>query len=184
MYESNEGDRIPYSQFLGCGPPLDVLGIPGDIFVDITRGAYGVFVKYAARWVEWAGVKRCDAFMRHIIKTTQPALFHPKNEKLMIWCTKEDVVWIPRTVLQQSCRQLFIRHPGRSVISAGEMIEESTVLEKKIAVMYEGERERLRAHTPSALAINIRHTTAFCYSTTWAETSTTCLRCINCMNRN
>jgi hypothetical protein len=48
------GDPIPYSQFLGCGTSLDVLGLPGDIFVDITRGAYRIFVKHSC-WVEWAG---------------------------------------------------------------------------------------------------------------------------------
>ena len=167
MYENKEGDGTHYSQFLGCGPPLDVLGRPGDIFVDITRGAYGIFVKYPACWVEWAGVKKCGGPGQRIRKTTHPALFHPQNEKLTIWCTTKDVVWIPRTTLNSNRRDLFRRYSGQSVVSAGKMIEGATVLEKKIAVMYEEEQERLRAHTPSPLAVNIRHTTstALCHST-------------------
>jgi len=53
---SDEGHKTNYSHFLGCGPPHYVLGRLGDIFVDITEGAYGIFVKEASHWVEWIGV--------------------------------------------------------------------------------------------------------------------------------
>jgi len=154
MYVSDEGDRTPYSQFVGCGPPMDVLGRPGDIFVDVTRGAYGIFVKYTARWVEWAGIRKCNGLARQATQTTHPPLFHPHNEKLTIWCYKKDVTWIPRTFLKHARSNVFKRYTGQSIVSAGELVEETTVLARKVAAMYDGERKRLRAHP---LAINVRH---------------------------
>jgi len=144
----------------------------GDIFVDITRGAYGIFVKYTSCWVEWAGVKKCDGFGQHIIQTTHPPLFHPHNKKLTIWCTKKDITWIPHTALVGARHTLFVRHTGQSIISAGEMVEETTVLARKISAMYDKERKRLLVHTPIPLAINIRHA-AFHHSTSQVESSTT-----------
>ena len=141
VYANDQGDWTHYSQFLGCGPPLDVLGRPGDIFVDITLGAFGIFVKYTARWVEWAGIKKC--FERQsLAKAAHPPLFHPHNEKLTIWCTSQDVLWVPRTTLGGNRGDVFRRHPGRSFISAREMVEETTVLAQKIADMYGGEWKR------------------------------------------
>jgi len=152
VYTNDKGDRTPYSQFLGCGPPLDVLGRPGDIFVNITRGAYGVFVKYTAGWVEWAGIQKYSCSVkRHAQAGTHPPLFHPHNENLTICFNMTDVAWIPRANLGGARGELFRRRPGQSRISAGEMIEATTVLAKKIDAMYDEARKRL-AQMPLRLA--------------------------------
>lgn len=159
MCVKGEGDWTRYSQFLGYSPPLDVLGRPGDIFVDITCRTYGIFIKGAECWIEWVGVKKCKGSgKRTMAQTTHPLLFHPHNKGLTIWCNRWDVIWIPRSALRSNRRELFRRHPDQSIILAGEMIKETTLLAPRIANMYDEEQERLHAHALNPLAINIQHT--------------------------
>ena len=113
----------------------------GDIFVDITLGAFGIFIKYTAHWVEWTGIKKCTG-RQTLAKAAHPPLFHPQNEKLTIWCTSQDVLWVPRTTLGGNHGDVFRQHPGQSFVSAREMIEEMSVLAQKIADMYGGEWKR------------------------------------------
>jgi hypothetical protein len=144
--------------------------------VDITRGAYGIFVKYTAGWMEWAGIKKFDSLVKPHSRGTHRPLFHPTNENLAICCNKTDVLWISRASLGGARGELFRRRPSQSIISAREMIEATTVLAKKIDAMYNEERKRLRIDTPlaSLFAINVGNSTARCHCTgAQAETSTT-----------
>lgn len=138
---SDEGHETNYSRFLGCGPPHHVLGRPGDIFVDITKGAYGIFVKDDDCWLEWIGVIKLIGGERRQGLTV---LVHPLNARLVLWCTKKEVLWMDRAKLTAARGVLFARHPGRSKITAREMIEESPELVTEIEDMYKAERERQR----------------------------------------
>jgi len=135
---SNEGHETSYSCFLGCGPPHYVLGRPGDIFINITEGAYGIFVKEAGHWVEWIGViklirgERCSGLTM---------LLHPQNARLTVWCTKQEVLWIDHAKLMAACGALFAQHLCQSIITAREMIEELPALVTEIGDMYKMERE-------------------------------------------
>ena len=150
-----------------------MLGIPGDIFVDITRGAYRIFVKHA-RWLEWPGVEKCRHGKR-LATSTYPPLFHPNNGSMTIWCTRKNVLWIPYASLRNVRMRFFKRHGAQTFVSTREMIEDTTVLTKEIAEMYEEERKRLRRspsvsaipallepspreHMQGYLAINVRYT--------------------------
>ncbi|KAJ7166091.1 hypothetical protein C8R46DRAFT_1097052, partial [Mycena filopes] len=46
--------RIPYFEFHGLGPPLDLdVGMGGDIYVDLTPGAFALWGKTARGWKRW-----------------------------------------------------------------------------------------------------------------------------------
>jgi len=135
---SNERHETNYSRFLGCGPPHYVLEGPEDIFVDITEGAYGIFVKEASHWVEWISVIKLIGRERHSGLTM---LLHPQNARLMVQCTKQEVLWIDCAKLTAAHRALFAQHPCQSIITAREMIEESPALVTEIGDMYKMEQE-------------------------------------------
>ena len=113
----------------------------GDIFVDITEGAYGIFVKEASHWVEWIGVIKLIGEER---RSRLTMLLYPQNARLTVWCTKQEVLWIDCAKLTAAHGALFAQHPCQLIITAREMIEELPALVTKIGDMYKMEWKQQR----------------------------------------
>jgi len=134
-YKSRGGDQIPYAQFRGYGTPPETLGSPGDIFLDITDGAYRAFAK-TPHWIEWAGIKQCRQGQT-VLRSTHPQVYHPYNDKMVLWCTTKDVVWYRRALVKKARMRVF-RRTGKGVVSVREMVEGMKVLKKEIKAISEG----------------------------------------------
>jgi hypothetical protein len=127
------GSKAGYHQFLGYGAPSDTLGVPGDIYVDITPIAYRVFAKYpgpvssSQLWKEWAGIEkgtchRKDATHRHFA--------HPKYRDMGLWTEGGDIIWkafaTPRSL--SNARFAMFAQFGKRVVSATELVKFSKEL--------------------------------------------------------
>ena len=88
--------------------------------------------------MEWIGVIKLIGRERHSRLTV---LLHPQNARLIVWCTKQEVLWIDRAKLTVVHGALFVQHPCQSIITAREMIEESLALVTEIGDMYKMERK-------------------------------------------
>lgn len=142
-HREKDGTKTYYSRFLGGGPPLDVLGRPGDIFVDIRMAEEGIFMKDGDRWIEWPGVTKMIGGQRcQGLNTT----LHPRNERLTIWCDRDGIYWMDRGRLAAASERLFTRFPGKEVITARRLIIDSDAIVDEISHMYMAELEgRIKA---------------------------------------
>jgi hypothetical protein len=151
-HTGEDGTVTNYSQFLGCGPPLDVLGRPGDIFVDMRDGAEGIFLKEGEWWIQWTGVIKLTGAQKR--QGLNPIL-HPQNDRLTIWCNQDEVCWMDRGKLAAARGRVFTRFPGQGVITARQLIMESPRLLEEIADMYQGVGVRRRETRPE-VNVNFR----------------------------
>ena len=121
QFQTQHGTTIRYIQFRGYGSPPPTLGKPGDMFLDMSPGAYRLFVKYTT-WIEWTGAHR---------NPTSFHFRHPCDNARVVWCTYNDVLWF-KTVSLSSARTRLFRSIASSSIPAHRMITRSGILTREV----------------------------------------------------
>ncbi|RDB17423.1 hypothetical protein Hypma_001964 [Hypsizygus marmoreus] len=107
---------IQYTQYRGTRSPPIGFGQPGDMFIDVSPGAYRVFVRYRS-WREWPGIDRDDA-MRFV---------HPEDKTRVVWCTRLDVIWYKKNSVRRGTLRLFGSSNRTTFLSANELIRRSAI---------------------------------------------------------
>jgi len=69
----------------------------------------------------------------------------------MIWCNGEEVLWLDCPKLAVACGTMFNWFHGQSIITAGELIEDSPAVVTKITEIYKAEQEQLREMSHDAV---------------------------------
>ena len=139
MFENSLGQMIRYTQYRGYGNPLETIGHLGDIFIDITQGAYRVFVKYES-WFEWKGIQCRRGRQQNV----EQIFLHPRNQNLRIWITAADVLWMKRLSIERELKHMVFCRFSESFVTARQLIEDTTTLEDEIACVQR--RERISCH--------------------------------------
>ncbi|KAJ7775655.1 hypothetical protein DFH07DRAFT_1056810 [Mycena maculata] len=83
----NGSYRIPYLQFLGRGPPTENLdvGTPGDVYLDLTPGAFALYGKTATGWQRW--YDSGDTFQGNKWPDADWVVKHPHLDDFGLWVT-------------------------------------------------------------------------------------------------
>ncbi|KAF8815794.1 hypothetical protein BYT27DRAFT_7248841 [Phlegmacium glaucopus] len=68
-------DSCPFSEFRGLGPPGLNIGLPGDIYIDLTPGLHALYARYPETWSLWPGPRDASTL-----------LLHPKHSQRCLWC--------------------------------------------------------------------------------------------------
>ena len=97
-------DTCPFSELRGLGPPGLDIGLPGDIYIDITPGLHALYARYPENWLLWPGPK--DA-------STRALLLHPRQSGRCLWCLDSVGWFLPRNI-KVSQRELHFR-PRKSI---------------------------------------------------------------------
>ncbi|KAF5309258.1 hypothetical protein D9619_012699 [Psilocybe cf. subviscida] len=78
------GNRVGYSEYLGEGQPKTSYGYEGDVYVDLTPGAMGLYGHDGNRWIMWSGPSSNSRFS------------HPKDSNRWLWCNGKTFGWLSK----------------------------------------------------------------------------------------
>jgi hypothetical protein len=70
-------DTHPFTEFRGLGSPRLDIGLPGDIYIDVTPGLHALYARYQESWLLWPGPKDTSI---------QTLLLHPVQSDRCLWC--------------------------------------------------------------------------------------------------
>ncbi|KAF8169035.1 hypothetical protein K438DRAFT_243438 [Mycena galopus ATCC 62051] len=76
--------RIPFLEFSGCGPPTEDLdvGTAGDVYFDLTPGAYSLYAKIASGWKRWSDTGET---LGTVWPNADWIIKHPHFESYALW---------------------------------------------------------------------------------------------------
>jgi hypothetical protein len=88
--------KIPYYEWRGRGPPPGDVGYPGDVYLDLTPGAYALYAYTLGKWVKWVGP--CVEKEEHIR--------HPHLMDRFLGYSEKNVNWYSFSTIKGHARKL------------------------------------------------------------------------------
>jgi hypothetical protein len=109
-------DRFQSSflEFRSLGPPPADIGHPSDVWIDTTPNSYAIYAKTLLVWVRWGG--------RYIENGS--LIRHPYFPTLCLWCTKNEVVWMPAKRVETDLLKQYRERDGLHSQAASIAVED------------------------------------------------------------
>ncbi|RDB17063.1 hypothetical protein Hypma_001945 [Hypsizygus marmoreus] len=123
LKEGAQETAIHYTQYRGRGSPPKSLGKAGDLFFDLSPGAYRLYARYYDGWREWEGIARNpDKHQAHL------RFCHPHDNSRVLWFYRRSLEWrkMDRKDLSSTKHKLFtarIWNTDQEFVSAHTLIE-------------------------------------------------------------